>query len=285
MNSVGVVGLGVVGGTVARAFAEAGVTVRGYDRYLEIGAPHDLAGCSVVFLCVPTPSNDGEGHDLTEVWSAIREIEQHLEPGTVVATKSTVPPGTSDALAEAFPRLEFVVAPEFLVATQPVETFTHPDRLVIGARSGEAATMVANLLTRVAPTAPVVVVTPTEAELVKLCANAMLAAKVAMANELYEVCRRFGVSWSRIQGVVGLDRRIGPDHLTVTPERGFGGACLPKDLDGLIGAARRAGYPPTLLEALAAFNRHLRDERELDVPGAHAPQSGGAQIVRPAEKS
>jgi UDPglucose 6-dehydrogenase len=274
MKTVGVVGLGVVGGTVARAFADAGVPVRGYDRYLEIGAAEDLAGCSVVFMCVPTPSNDGEGHDLTEVWSALREIEPHLDDGTVVATKSTVPPGTSDALAEAFPRLEFLVAPEFLVATQPMESFTHPDRIVIGARSGEAATMVADLLTRVAPTAPVVVVSPTEAELVKLCANAMLAAKVAMANELFEVCRRFGVSWSRIQGVVGLDRRIGSDHLTVTPERGFGGACLPKDLDGLIGSARRAGYAPSLLQELAAFNRRVRRNAERDGNRAEGAAGG-----------
>jgi UDPglucose 6-dehydrogenase len=272
MRTIGVVGLGVVGGTVARAFVGAGVEVAGYDRYMEIGAAGDLADCSVVFLCVPTPSNDGEGHDLTEVWSAMQEIEPHLDEGTVVATKSTVPPGTSDALAEAFPRLEFVVAPEFLVATLPMETFTQPDRLVIGARSGDAATMVADLLTRMAPTAPVIVVSPIEAELVKLCSNAMLAAKVAMANELFEVCRRFGVSWSRIQGVVGLDRRIGPDHLTITPERGFGGACLPKDLDGLIGSARRAGYVPTLLQELATFNHRVRREAE-----EHGAESSAAR--------
>jgi UDPglucose 6-dehydrogenase len=273
MRTVGVVGLGVVGGTVARAFADVGVEVSGYDRYLEIGAAQDLAGCSVVFLCVPTPSNDGEGHDLTEVWSAMREIEPHLGQGTVVATKSTVPPGTSDALKEAFPRLEFVVASEFLVATLPMETFTHPDRIVIGARSGEAATIVADLLTRVAPTAPVVVVSPTEAELVKLCANAMLAAKVAMANELFEVCRRFGVSWSRIQGVVGLDRRIGPDHLTVTPERGFGGACLPKDLDGLIAASRGAGYAAPMLHEIATFNRDIRQDVALNAEAEQAAHS------------
>jgi UDPglucose 6-dehydrogenase len=285
MRTVGVVGLGVVGGTVARAFADAGVPVRGYDRYLEIGTADELAGCSVVFLCVPTPSNDREGHDLTEVWSAVREVEPHLESGTVVATKSTVPPGTSDALAEAFPRLEFVVAPEFLVATHPVETFTHPDRIVIGARSGEAATMVADLMTRVAPTAPVVVVSPTEAELVKLCANAMLAAKVAMANELFEVCRRFGVSWSRIQGVVGMDRRIGPDHLSVTAERGFGGACLPKDLDGLIGAAGRTGYSATLLQEIAEFNRRVRGVRGNDLPSVPATQSSPSQIASPAREN
>ena len=80
--------------------------------------------------------------------------------------------------------------------------------------------------------------TPTEAELAKLAANAMLAAKVSMANELALVCERFGVEWSNIQSAVGLDRRVGLDHLTVTTDRGFGGGCLPKDLDGLIAASR-----------------------------------------------
>jgi UDPglucose 6-dehydrogenase len=262
VTTIGIVGLGVVGGTVARAFAEVGVSVRGYDRYLDIGKPEDLAGCEVVFLCVPTPSADDGRHDLGEVWSAMTTIEPHLDPVTVVAIKSTIPPGTCDSLAESFPRIEFVVTPEFLVAGNPTESFTRPDRIVIGARSGEAATTVGDLMARVAPTAPIVVLRPTEAELVKLCSNAMLAAKVAMANELSDVCHRFGVAWTRIQSVVGLDRRIGPDHLTVTPERGFGGTCLPKDLDGLIAAARQTDHRPSLLEGLAKFNSGIRMQAE-----------------------
>ena len=63
---------------------------------------------------------------------------------------------------------------------------------------------------------------------------------------------------------MGLDRRIGPDHLTVTPERGFGGSCLPKDLDGLIQAARASGYAPTILERIAEFNRWIREQTETD---------------------
>lgn len=64
MSIVGVVGLGVVGGTVARALEAVGERVIGYDRYLEIGGPSDLSSAEVVFLCVPTPSGGGVGHDL-----------------------------------------------------------------------------------------------------------------------------------------------------------------------------------------------------------------------------
>lgn len=261
MEPIGVVGLGVVGGTVEAAFRGADLETRGYDRYRGVGTPADLATCAVVFLCVPTPSGLDGGHDLAEVTYAVREIEPHLEPGTVIAIKSTIPPGTCEDLAARYPQIEFASVPEFLVASRAVESFVRPDRIVIGARSPSAIAAIAGLMKTIAPEAPVVVLEPTEAELVKLCSNAMLAAKVSMANELSDVCSRFGVDWSNVQAVVGLDRRIGPDHLTVTAERGFGGECLPKDLAGLIAASRDSGYEPTLLGEIAAFNRRIRPER------------------------
>lgn len=267
MTTIGVVGLGVVGGTAEAAFRAAGVETRGYDRYRGIGTPADLAVCSVVFLSVPTPSGREGEHDLTEVDYAIREIAPHLEGGTVVAIKSTIPPGTCEALAAQHPQLEFASVPEFLVASRAVESFVRPDRIVIGARSPETAGTIAELMKQIAPEAPVVILEPTEAEFVKLCSNAMLAAKVSIANELSAICARIGVQWTRVQGVVGLDRRIGPDHLTVTAERGFGGECLPKDLDGLIAASRNWGYEPTLLDEISAFNRRIRSENTDRVMG------------------
>jgi UDPglucose 6-dehydrogenase len=260
MTTVGVVGLGVVGGTVEAAFRAAGIATRGYDRYRGIGTAADLGGCSVVFLCVPTPSGPDGGHDLTEIAYAVREIEAHVEPRTVIAIKSTIPPGTCDELAAQHPRLEFASVPEFLVASRAVESFVRPDRIVIGARSPDATAILEGLMKTIAPEAPVVFLAPAEAELVKLCSNAMLAAKVSMANELSDVCARFGVEWSNVQAVVGLDRRIGPEHLTVTAERGFGGECLPKDLDGLIAASRGSGYDPALLSEIGAFNQRIRPD-------------------------
>jgi UDPglucose 6-dehydrogenase len=62
-----------------------------------------------------------------------------------------------------------------------------------------------------------------------------------------------------------MDRRIGPDHLVVTPERGFGGGCLPKDLDGLIAAASAAGYDPSLLRSIVELNRSIRGSKPVTV--------------------
>jgi UDPglucose 6-dehydrogenase len=273
VEGIGVVGLGIVGGTVAGAIAEAGFPVRGYDLYLGIGELQDLCDCGVVFLCVPTPLGADGSHDLTELWAAIGNLVPVLADGTVVVVKSTIPPGTCDRLSGSFPSLEFAVVPEFLVATRTVETFTHPDRVVIGARKSETASMLADLMATVARGAPTVIVTPIEAELIKLCSNAMLAAKVAMANDLAGVCQMFDVEWPRIQAVVGLDRRIGPDHITVTRERGFGGTCLPKDLDGLVAVARSRGYVPAVLESIAVFNRRIREEAAAERPSGDSSTS------------
>jgi UDPglucose 6-dehydrogenase len=279
MKPVGVVGLGVVGGTVARALDEAGVETGRYDRYLDIGQPADLANCEVVFVCVPTPAGEDGSLDLSQVWAAVRAIEPQIENGTVIAIKSTVPPGTCDQLASEFPQLEFASVPEFLVASRPMESFTRPDRIVIGATNGDVARVIEAVMRRVVPTAPVLVLLPLEAEIAKLCSNALLAAKVTVANEFSEVCDRFGAAWERIQGAVGLDRRIGPDHLTVTATRGFAGGCLPKDLDGFIAAARTNGYEPRVLAEIAAFNRRIRGEDPGLTFSDTAVAGGGASLV------
>jgi UDPglucose 6-dehydrogenase len=273
MQSIGVVGLGVVGGTVARALNDAGVVTRTYDRYLGVGTPEDLSACRVVFVCVSTPAPDGASHDVSQVWDAVGAIEPYLESGTVVAIKSTVSPGTCDELAAAFPNLEFASVPEFLVSANAMQSFTRPDRVIIGARTGEAARRLEEVMRQVAPVAPFLFLRPIEAEIAKLCSNVFLAAKVTVANELYDVCATFGATWDRIQSAVGLDRRIGPDHLTVTAERGFGCGCLPKDLDGFIAAARSAGYEPEVLTAIATFNKRIREERLAEPSIPHPPDA------------
>lgn len=259
MKPVGIAGLGVVGGTLAEALQRADVPVRVFDPYRGRARPDDLASCEVAFVSVPTPRTEPSGgYDLSAVWSALRSLEPHLDHGAIVAVKSTVPPGTGDRLAQAFPGLDFASVPEFLVQDRPMETLTRPDRTVIGAESTKAAERLTTLMRMIAPTAPIVLLGRTEAEMVKLASNAMLAAKVALANELGEICRHHGIEWARVQAAVGLDRRIGPDHLSVSSERGFGGACLPKDLDGLIAAARGRGHEPTVLAEIASFNRRIR---------------------------
>ena len=93
----------------------------------------------VVFLAVGTPIRRGDGYaDLTYVFAAVEEMAPHLTGFTVIATKSTVPVGTSREIERRLkalrPDAEFAVCsnPEFLREGSAIRDFTHPDRVLVG---------------------------------------------------------------------------------------------------------------------------------------------------------
>ena len=104
-----------------------------------------LVGAAAVFIAVGTPTRRGDGHaDLSYVYAAAEQVARALTGYTVIVTKSTVPVGTSRAIAEivrnARPDLDFDVAsnPEFLREGNAIGDFMRPDRVVIGAESDRA---------------------------------------------------------------------------------------------------------------------------------------------------
>ena len=59
-----------------------------------------IRDADAVFIAVGTPSRRGDGHaDLSYVYSAARDIAEHMNGFTVVVNKSTVPVGTGDELS------------------------------------------------------------------------------------------------------------------------------------------------------------------------------------------
>ena len=56
MVSVGIIGLGFVGGSAQKSFTLKGADVKAYDKYKDggIGSIEDLLQCQIVFLCLPT---------------------------------------------------------------------------------------------------------------------------------------------------------------------------------------------------------------------------------------
>ena len=253
---VGVIGLGVVGGALAEIVSELGYDVGKYDPHKDYADPDDLAGCELIFLCVWTPMSE-RGLDVTDVFAAAK-VAVGYEPPLVVV-RSTVPPGAMTALAKAYPGQHFAFVPEFLVERDPYGSTRSADRIVIGSDRGEgdareAILALEDLLRGVSPGSPIVRMNPEEAVMVKLASNGLLAAKVAVAVELHDLAGLYGVDWEKVRGAVGLDRRIGPSHLAVTAEHGYGGSCFPKDVRGLITAARMGGIEPTILEEIERAN-------------------------------
>jgi UDPglucose 6-dehydrogenase len=79
-----------------------------------------------------------------------------------------------------------------------------------------------------------------------------LATKISFANDVANMCVRFGIDSEGVLKAVGLDPRINPMFLK--PGLGYGGSCLPKDVRALRAKARGEGYRSELLAALEKIN-------------------------------
>jgi UDPglucose 6-dehydrogenase len=77
------------------------------------------------------------------------------------------------------------------------------------------------------------------AELAKVSANVMLAARVSLVNLLAEVCERADADIGDLIAVLRSDPRIGDRFLE--PGVGYGGGCLPKDLRAFVARADELG--------------------------------------------
>jgi UDPglucose 6-dehydrogenase len=224
----------------------------------------------VVFIAVGTPQGQDGSADLQYVREVARAIGETMDGYKVVVTKSTVPVGTGklirkiieESQAEPVP-FDVASNPEFLREGSAIEDFMRPNRVVVGAASGQAAAILKDLYSPLYLIETPFIVTDVEtAELIKYASNAFLATKVSFINEMALLCERVGADVHVVARGMGLDQRIGSKFLHPGP--GFGGSCFPKDLKALAHIAREQGLEFRLVEATMAVNerqwRHSYDK-------------------------
>ncbi|MEN5209005.1 UDP-glucose/GDP-mannose dehydrogenase family protein [Stenotrophomonas terrae] len=226
-------------------------------------AAQAIAHGEVIFIAVGTPPDEDGSADLQYVLAVARTIGRHLARPTVVVNKSTVPVGTADkvrtAIAEELAArgqeiaFDVVSNPEFLKEGDAVADCMRPDRIVIGASSAHAVTVLRRLY------APfnrnrdrVVEMDVRSAELTKYAANAMLATKISFMNEIANIAERVGADIEQVRQGIGSDPRIGWHF--IYPGAGYGGSCFPKDVQALARTAAQHGHQPQLLNAVEAVN-------------------------------
>ena len=154
----------------------------------------------VVMIAVGTPSGEDGSADIYGVMQVAREIGAVIDEYTVVASKSTVPVGTGDKVAQAIaasrrrPRSFDVVSnPEFLKEGAAVDDFMRPSRIIVGVRcAGREQVMLELYRPFNMNRERVMTMGPREAELTKYAANAMLATKISFINEMANLCDRHG---------------------------------------------------------------------------------------------
>jgi UDPglucose 6-dehydrogenase len=217
----------------------------------------------VIFLAVPTPSKDNGACDLSYFFSAAHSIATYIDHYVVIVNKSTVPVGTADqidqlikqdlSLREAHIEYDVVSNPEFLKEGSAIDDFMRPDRMIIGASSNRAVTIMQDLYSPlISKGFPCVLMDTLSAEMTKYAANAMLASRISFMNEISLVCQKLGANIHSIKKGLSTDRRIGPYFLNAGI--GYGGSCFPKDIKALKTIASDVGVDTPLINAIEEVN-------------------------------
>ena len=290
--NIAVVGTGYVGLVLGACLAETGNQVAGADvdaskidrlkqnilPIYEPGLDHlvernqaagrltfttdveDAIGRSeVAFIAVGTPPGEDGSADLRHVLAVAEEIGKAMKREMVVVTKSTVPVGTAAKVAECvakhakFP-FHVVSNPEFLKEGAAVDDFMKPDRVVLGADTDHARSVMTELYAPFVRTGrPIIFMDIPSAEMTKYAANAMLATRISFMNDVANLCERVGANVDLVRKGIGSDDRIGSAFLFPGP--GYGGSCFPKDVKALVRTAREQGTCLRILEAVEAVNQ------------------------------
>jgi UDPglucose 6-dehydrogenase len=216
---------------------------------------------TIVFIAVGTPQKSNGEADLTSIERVARSIAQHLPDYRLIVEKSTVPVQTGQRIAHTIktylkrPRAFDVASnPEFLREGTAIEDFMKPDRIVLGVASKRATELLRALYKPL--DVPILVTDLCSAELIKHASNSFLSMKISFINAIAEICERAGADVQQVAEGMGLDPRIGRQFLNAGA--GFGGFCLPKDLDAFIHIAQQLGYDFELLKVVRAVNERQK---------------------------
>jgi UDPglucose 6-dehydrogenase len=251
---IGIAGYGTVGQFVGSLFQDHHEVVVA-DPPKGIGALHDLNEADFVFVCVPTPSLPDGGCDTRHVEAVVAQVR----PRRALICHSTVAIGTTDRLIEAY-GVPLVYVPQY-AGESPDHYYRQRDNLdflIIGGYEPAASSVSALFRPVLGERTRHAIVEPRVAETVKYMENAFLAMKVAFCNEFHDLAAAAGVDYEQVRRLWLLDHRINPSHTTVTAERGYGGACLPKDVDAVCATATAVGAPLEILETVQRVNARRR---------------------------
>jgi len=224
-----------------------------------------LQETDLCFVSVATPSRKNGQIDATHLLRACQQIAtalKTLQRKQIVVIRSSVLPNVFDEAnavfaSEAPGLVDLCINPEFLREGTAISDYHHPSFTVIGTEKRTVEAKLRDLYADIS--APVYVLGPKEATLVKYASNAFHALKVAFVNEISAVCQESGVDADAVMGVFCKDTKLNISSHYLRPGFAFGGSCLPKDVRALLYAGKLSDTDLPLMRGVLLSNACVID--------------------------
>lgn len=273
-KKIGIIGNGFVGSAVEFGFsANVGVDadVKVYDKD-ENKSTHTLkevvVESDIIFISVPTPSNQNGSVNLdivNDVLAEISQIKKENKFDNIILLRSTAIPGTTRKLQEKYSNLRIVFNPEFLTERSANQDFINQSRFVLGGDPNDISIVSKLFRERFGSTISIIETNYESAELIKYMTNTFFATKISFLNDMKILSDESGARWEDvIEGFV-RDGRVGHSHLNVPGhdgKYGFGGSCFPKDIQALISYGDSVGVDLSVLKGAWKTNLKVRPEKD-----------------------
>jgi GDP-mannose 6-dehydrogenase len=234
-----------------------------------------IADTELSLVCVGTPSAPNGSLSTEYLERAAEEIGEAIgqkDSRHTVVFRSTMLPGTCERLL--IPILErtsgkkagadfgVAVNPEYLRESTSVWDFRNPPKTVVGQIDDATGDAVLSLYTGLP--GPVFRAPIAVAEMSKYVDNCFHALKIGFGNEIGAIAHSLGLDSWKVIDIFLSDTKLNISPAYLRPGFAFGGSCLPKDLRGLVHAARRADVSVPILEHVLPSNEaHLQRSYEL----------------------
>jgi UDPglucose 6-dehydrogenase len=215
----GILGYGYVGKATHKGLLKDSKSIV-YDTMFDVDKSI-IYMADTVFICIPTNTDE----DIKTIIAEIKELQEHNTDVTIII-RSTLPLGACDRIQEKVGPIIYI--PEFL-RERYWDTDCLKRPLVVGCD-------VANFLPDWLLEEEIHECSTNEAELVKMFANNFAIVRIAFANVFYDLAESIGADYDTVKDMF-LKVQQNQTYMEVPGHdgtRGFGGKCLPKDLNFLI---------------------------------------------------
>ena len=212
----------------------------------------------LIFIVVQTPNGGGERfYDHTILSNLLVKINKNKVKNKDIIVGCTVMPKYIDeigtVLIEDCENTTLNYNPEFIAQGEIIKGFENPDIILIGTENESLGCKLKEIYSNFILSNPkYCVLTPLEAEIVKITINGFITTKLSFANMISDVCDQCGADKSKVLNSVGSDSRIGNKYFR--SGYSFGGPCFPRDTKALKQFVDKQQINSDLLKATTKYN-------------------------------